>query len=178
MGLLATGSVLTGVTKRLTIIEGEEERRRLLKDYHVRKTNHRGVRETVSLLRRRYYWPKMTKMVGEGLAHCEVCARAKYFRTPQETPQMVTPTPEKPLDVVETDLVFLDGAIRQKLIDRLTRFTYNYPLQAKTGKRDPFGEKRGVYDYKSLLVRLRKIYSRIKATDPPSDTSSSPDTMD
>ncbi|KAL1123024.1 hypothetical protein AAG570_002112, partial [Ranatra chinensis] len=43
--------------------------------------------------------------------------------------------PEKPLDVVEADLVFLDGAIRLTLIDRLTRFAYNYPLQAKTGKR-------------------------------------------
>ncbi|KAL1139553.1 hypothetical protein AAG570_006536 [Ranatra chinensis] len=134
-GLLAKGSVLTGVTKRLTIIEGEEEQRRLLRDYHVGKTNHRGVRETVSHLRRRYYWPKMTKMVAEELARCEVCARAKYVRTPQETPQMVTPTPEKPLDVVEADLVFLDGAIRLTLIDRLTRFAYNYPLQAKTGKR-------------------------------------------
>ncbi|KAL1117411.1 hypothetical protein AAG570_004737 [Ranatra chinensis] len=68
------------------------------------KGNHRGVRETVSHLRRRYYWPKMTKMVAEELARCEVCARAKYVRTPHETPQMVTPTPEKPLDVVEADL--------------------------------------------------------------------------
>ncbi|KAL1130284.1 hypothetical protein AAG570_013222 [Ranatra chinensis] len=48
---------------------------------------------------------------------------------------MVTPTPEKPLDVMEADLVFLDGAVRLTLIDRLTRFAYNYPLQAKTGKR-------------------------------------------
>ncbi|KAL1137885.1 hypothetical protein AAG570_009581 [Ranatra chinensis] len=77
----------------------------------------------------------MTKMVAEELARCEVCARAKYVRIPQETPQMVTPTPEKSLDVVEADLVFLGGAIRLTLIDRLTRFAYNYPLQAKTGKR-------------------------------------------
>ncbi|KAL1130022.1 hypothetical protein AAG570_012965 [Ranatra chinensis] len=81
----------------------------------------------------------MTKMVVEELARCEVCARAKYVRTPQETHQMVTPTPEKPLEVVEADLVFLDGAIRLTLIDRLTRFAYNYPLQAKTGKREREG---------------------------------------
>ncbi|KAL1138480.1 hypothetical protein AAG570_008543 [Ranatra chinensis] len=76
-----------------------------VRDYHVGKTNHRGVREMVSRLRRRYYWPKMTIMVAEELAWCEVCARAKYVRTPQETPQMVTPTPEKPLEVVEGDLM-------------------------------------------------------------------------
>ncbi|KAL1132827.1 hypothetical protein AAG570_010779 [Ranatra chinensis] len=48
---------------------------------------------------------------------------------------MVTLTSEKPLEVVEADLVFLGWAIRLTLIDRLTRFAYNYPLQAKTGKR-------------------------------------------
>ncbi|KAL1130734.1 hypothetical protein AAG570_011975 [Ranatra chinensis] len=73
-------------------------------------------------------------MLAEKLARCEMCARAKFVRTPQETPQMVTPTPEKPLEVVEADL-FLDRAIRLTVIDRLTRFAYNYPLQAKTGKR-------------------------------------------
>ncbi|KAL1140014.1 hypothetical protein AAG570_006991 [Ranatra chinensis] len=80
-------------------------------------------------LRRRYYWPKTTKMMVEELAPCEVCAR------PKGDSQMVTPTSEKPLEVIEADLVFLDGAIRLTLIDRLTRFAYNYPLQAKTGKR-------------------------------------------
>ncbi|KAL1124342.1 hypothetical protein AAG570_000971 [Ranatra chinensis] len=80
----------------------------------------------------------MAKMVAEELARREVCARAKCVRTPQETPQMVTPTPEKPLAVVEADcavVVFLEGAIRLTLIYQLTRFAYNYPLQAKTGKR-------------------------------------------
>ncbi|KAL1140037.1 hypothetical protein AAG570_007014 [Ranatra chinensis] len=52
-----------------------------------------------------------------------------------ETPQMVIPTLKKPLEVIVADLVFLDGAIRLTLIDRLTRFAYDYPLQAKTGKR-------------------------------------------
>ncbi|KAL1129591.1 hypothetical protein AAG570_012536, partial [Ranatra chinensis] len=123
------------VTKTLPITDGKEEQHQLLRDYHVGKTSHRGVRETVSHLRRRYYWPKMTKMVAKELARFEVCARAKYVRTPQENPQMVTLTPEKPLELVEADLVSLDGAIRLTLIDRLSRFADNYPLQANTGKR-------------------------------------------
>ncbi|KAL1138568.1 hypothetical protein AAG570_008631 [Ranatra chinensis] len=47
---------------------------------------------------------------------------------------MVTPTPEKPLEVVEVDVVFLDGTIRLTVIDRLTRFAVSYPLAAKTGE--------------------------------------------
>ncbi|KAL1129695.1 hypothetical protein AAG570_012639 [Ranatra chinensis] len=53
--------------------------------------------------------------------------------TPHENSQIVMPTPEKSLEMMEADLVFLDGAIRLTLIDRLMRFAY--PLQAKTGKR-------------------------------------------
>ncbi|KAL1109954.1 hypothetical protein AAG570_014111 [Ranatra chinensis] len=49
----------------------------------------------------------LTKMVAEELARCEVCARAEYVRTPQETPQMVTPTPEKPLEVVEAEMALM-----------------------------------------------------------------------
>ncbi|KAL1139230.1 hypothetical protein AAG570_006216 [Ranatra chinensis] len=76
----------------------------------------------------------MERTVTAQLALCVVCARAKYVRLPEEPPQMVTPTPKKPLEVVEADVVFLDGTIRLTMIDRLTRFAACYPLAAKTGE--------------------------------------------
>ncbi|KAL1130328.1 hypothetical protein AAG570_013266 [Ranatra chinensis] len=98
------------------------------------ETNHREIRETVALLRRRYYWMGMERTVTAQLALCVVCAGVKYVRTPEEPPQMVTPTPKKPMEVVEADVVFLDGTIRLTMIDRLTRFSACYPLAAKTGE--------------------------------------------
>ncbi|KAL1130397.1 hypothetical protein AAG570_013335 [Ranatra chinensis] len=133
-GIIARGSTLRGVTHRLTTVEDPTEQDQLIKDYHVGKTNHRGIRETVAHLRRRYYWMGMERTVAAQLALCVVCARARYVRLPEEPPQMVTPTPKKPLEVVEADVVFLDGTIRLTMIDRLTRFAACYPLAAKTGE--------------------------------------------
>ncbi|KAL1130401.1 hypothetical protein AAG570_013339 [Ranatra chinensis] len=133
-GIIARGSTLRGVTHRLTTVEDPTEQDQLIKDYHVGKTNHRGIRETVAHLRRRYYWMGMERTVAAQLALCVVCARAKYVRLPEEPPQMVTPTPKKPLEVVEADVVFLDGTIRLTMIDRLTRFAACYPLAAETGE--------------------------------------------
>ncbi|KAL1129490.1 hypothetical protein AAG570_012435 [Ranatra chinensis] len=76
----------------------------------------------------------MERTVAEQLALCGVCARAKYVRGLEEQPQMVTPTPKKPLEVMEADVVFLDGTIRLTMIDRLTRFAASYPLATKTGE--------------------------------------------
>ncbi|KAL1140920.1 hypothetical protein AAG570_000848 [Ranatra chinensis] len=91
-GIIARDSILRGVTYRLTTVEDVTEQDQLIKDYHVGKTNHRGIRETVVHLRRRYYWLGMERIVTEQLALCAVCARAKYVRIPEEPPQMVSPT--------------------------------------------------------------------------------------
>ncbi|KAL1122718.1 hypothetical protein AAG570_003045 [Ranatra chinensis] len=131
-GIIARGSTLRGVTYRLATVENPTEQDQLIKDYHVGKTNHRGIMETVAHLRRRYYWMGMERTVTAQLALCVVCARAKYVRIPEEPPQMVTPAPKKPLEVVEADVVFLDGIIILTMIDLLTRFAACYPLEAKT----------------------------------------------
>ncbi|KAL1138334.1 hypothetical protein AAG570_008398 [Ranatra chinensis] len=81
-----------------------------------------------------FYWLGMERTVAEQLALCEACARAKYVRIPEEPPQMVTPTPKKPLEVVVADVVFLDGTIRLTMIDRLTRFAASCPPATKTGE--------------------------------------------
>ncbi|KAL1130340.1 hypothetical protein AAG570_013278 [Ranatra chinensis] len=73
------------------------------------QTDHGGIRETVAHLRRKYYWSGMERTVAAQLALCVVGARAKHVRIPKEPPQMVTPTPKKPL---EADVIFLDGTIR------------------------------------------------------------------
>ncbi|KAL1141027.1 hypothetical protein AAG570_000953 [Ranatra chinensis] len=53
LGIIARGSTLRGVTYRLTTLENPPEQDQLIKDYHVGRTNHRGIRETVAHLRRR-----------------------------------------------------------------------------------------------------------------------------
>ncbi|KAL1130339.1 hypothetical protein AAG570_013277 [Ranatra chinensis] len=47
-GIIARDSILRGVTYRLTTVEDVTEQDQLIRDYHVGKTNHRGIRETVA----------------------------------------------------------------------------------------------------------------------------------
>ncbi|KAL1138358.1 hypothetical protein AAG570_008422 [Ranatra chinensis] len=60
-----------------------------------------------------YYWLAMARMVAEELARCRVFARAKYVRNPEETPQMLTPTPNnlygysKPIDGLPDSPVYV-----------------------------------------------------------------------
>ncbi|KAL1130452.1 hypothetical protein AAG570_011700 [Ranatra chinensis] len=75
-GLIAQGNSLIGVNNRLTVIQNGNEQRQTVRDYHVGKTNHRGIRETVAHLRRKYYCPAMARMVAEELAKCKVCSQA------------------------------------------------------------------------------------------------------
>ncbi|KAL1122643.1 hypothetical protein AAG570_002970 [Ranatra chinensis] len=95
-GLIAKDSILKEVTYKLTAVEDPMEQDQLIRDCHVGKTNHRGIRETVEHLRRRYYWVGMGRTVTAQLALCEVCARAKYVHVPEGPPQVVTPTPKTP----------------------------------------------------------------------------------
>ncbi|KAL1115022.1 hypothetical protein AAG570_007053 [Ranatra chinensis] len=87
----------------------------------------------------RYGQTRMESTVAAQFVLCVVCARAKYVRISEEPPQMVTPTPKKPLEVVEADVVFLDGTIRLTIVDRPTRFAASYPLARSIKQEDMRG---------------------------------------
>ncbi|KAL1140034.1 hypothetical protein AAG570_007011 [Ranatra chinensis] len=113
-----------GTLNRVRTVTDATEQVDIVKTYHVGKTNHRGVTETVKHLRRRYYWSAMPKVVAKIIAGCGICAAAMYERNPEQTPQMLTPTPERPLDVVEADVMFWAGLRVLTMMDRLTRFAF------------------------------------------------------
>ncbi|KAL1132060.1 hypothetical protein AAG570_010018 [Ranatra chinensis] len=77
----------------------------------------------------------MPRTVAKVIAQCKACAVAKYERRPEQAPQMLTPTPEKPLDVVEVDVMFWAGQKVLTVIDRLTQFAFGHILTDKTAGR-------------------------------------------
>ncbi|KAL1109928.1 hypothetical protein AAG570_014131 [Ranatra chinensis] len=121
-----------GTLNRVRTVTDATEQEDIVKTYHVGKTNHRGVTETVKHLRRRYYWSAMPKVAARIIAGCKICAAAKYERNPEQTPQMLTPTPARPLDVVEADVMFWAGLRVLTMMDRLTRFAFAHQLTNKT----------------------------------------------
>ncbi|KAL1141023.1 hypothetical protein AAG570_000949 [Ranatra chinensis] len=111
-----------GALLRVRTVTDTDEQRRIVEEYHVGKTNHRGLTETVKNLRRRHYWAAMPKTVARVIALCKPCAEAKYERSPEQTPQMLTPTPTKPLAVVEADVMFWTDRTADRVCEGLLEF--------------------------------------------------------
>lgn len=77
------------------------ERQRLLKTYHDDKIlgGHTGAGKLFAKLASRFYWRTMKKDVFSYVKQCEICALSKARQKTKE-PMTITPTPQKPFDVV------------------------------------------------------------------------------
>ncbi|KAL1140947.1 hypothetical protein AAG570_000875 [Ranatra chinensis] len=129
------GTRWKGVLLRVRTVTDVMEQEQIVCEYHVGKTNHRGVTEAVKHLTRRHYWSATPRTVARVISQCEACAEAKYERSPEQAPQMLTPTLETPLDVVEVNVMFWAGQKVLTVIDRLTRFVLGPILTDKTAAR-------------------------------------------
>ena len=133
-GRIGRESTLVGCEKRVDTVENEEEQNRIVLSYHIGKTNHRGVQETVDHLRRSYYWIDMPRTVKQIISSCTVCNLSKYDRTPHETPQMITPTPTEPMKIIQMDTFHYQGEKYITTIDTFTRLAYAHQLQDKSAR--------------------------------------------
>ncbi|KAL1140054.1 hypothetical protein AAG570_007031 [Ranatra chinensis] len=107
-----------------------EEQRQIFNEYYVGKTKGSDgggkTSEEAALL------VCYAKTVARVIAQCKPCAESKYERSPEQTPQMLTPTPAKLLEDVEADVMFWTGMKILTTIDRLTRFPNAYVLTERT----------------------------------------------
>ncbi|KAF2895820.1 hypothetical protein ILUMI_10353 [Ignelater luminosus] len=110
-------------------IVGEEERFEIMKGYHLGKTNHRGITETVEAISKRYYFPKIYEQVNRYINQCNVCQQAKYERNPLKIVPNVTEISSRPFVIINIDLFFMDNQIFLTIIDQFSRFLQMYPIQ-------------------------------------------------
>ena len=129
---VAIGATLIVCTKKLETVWNEQRQSEIVKDYHIGKTNHRGIGETLAHLGRSYYWVDMPGTVKEVVAACVTCSKAKYERLPAEAPMLVTETPKKPLETVQADILFWSGLRVLTILDVTTKFLFAKCLARKT----------------------------------------------
>ncbi|KAL1132795.1 hypothetical protein AAG570_010747 [Ranatra chinensis] len=103
-GEIAQGAKLICCTKRVETIEETERQKDIVRTYHNGVTNHRGIRETLAQLQRKYYWTDMRTTVQDIIGQCSPCNICKYERHPAIAPQEITETPTKPLEIVQADI--------------------------------------------------------------------------
>lgn len=104
----------------------------IIKNYHIGKTNHRGINESYLALSRRYYWPKMKEQIAKYINECNVCGRAKYDRNPVKPRFQVVPPPTKPFEIVHLDLFSIETYKYLTIIDAFSKYAQAYFLRDAT----------------------------------------------
>ena len=130
--------VADGVLYRKQLREGQEVYQLILpKEY--RKTaleglhdnaGHLGVEKTLSLVRDRFFWPKMARDVETHVKSCERCIKRK---TPAQVAPMTPIQATHPLQFVTMDYLTIEKAMGYEnilvIIDHFTKFAQAYPAK-------------------------------------------------
>jgi transposase InsO family protein len=123
---------LVGCKQRVETVMDEDRQQELVKNYHVGKTNHRGVTETVARMKRHYFWIGMARTVEKIIQECEACNMVKYIRNPHQAPQLVTTTPDMPFEEIHGDVFKFEKESYVTLIDAFSKFAVVKHIENKS----------------------------------------------
>lgn len=106
----------------------EDDRIETIDNYHIGKTNHRGIQETYDKIRRKYYWPNMKNYIQNFINKCEICLKTKYERNPLNLEMNLTPTATRPLQIIHMDSITFEKKKFLTIIDSFSRYAQCYPI--------------------------------------------------
>lgn len=88
------------------IITHEEDKLKLMTDYHNNYLfgGHSGQKRLYAKLRNKFYWKNMTRDIAKFVRNCDKCQFSKV-KIKNKEGLMLTPTPQKPFDVVIIDTI-------------------------------------------------------------------------
>lgn len=118
--------------KIVTDIINEEERKEKILFYHETKTNHRGINENITALKKHFYWPEMDKDVMNYVNTCEVCQKSKYERHPYSLVLKPTPIGQSPLEHLYIDTFIYTHQKFLTIIDSFSKFGQAYPINSSS----------------------------------------------
>lgn len=108
-------------TERIINVTDEKEQEEIVKRYHSGKTCHRGINETVSHIKRTYFWNNMEQTVAAIINSCETCKRMKYDRRPFKPKLQFTQTQNRPFQELFIDLYSIEGKYYLTIIDAFSK---------------------------------------------------------
>jgi len=123
---------MTKYTKFAQDITDIDQINDIISNYHLGKTNHRGINETYEKLKRTYFWPNQKKSIQEYINRCEVCMTTKYDRFPIKPKFNSTPTANKPFEIIHIDKLTLDGNKFLTLVDAFSKYAQAYYLTSNS----------------------------------------------
>nr|CAH7733080.1 unnamed protein product [Callosobruchus chinensis] len=121
---------LTKCTKKLIDVTDQDEIINIIKNYHLGKTNHRGLDETEKRIKPIYYWPNLRRSIQTYINNCEICLISKYDRNPLKPQFNITPTATKPFQILYIDSISLEGSKILTIVDSFSKYAQAYKLNS------------------------------------------------
>lgn len=108
-------------TERVVFVEDEKEQKDIIIQHHEGKTCHRGIKETMSRIRRNYFWNNMQETISAVINNCEACQKTKYDRKPIKPFLQLTQTQNAPFQEIFIDLFAIESVYYLTLVDAFSK---------------------------------------------------------
>ena len=137
-GLLYLRENPAGGTEQVLLFVVPACKRQAAIDLCHRDAGHQGHDRTLSLLKERFWWPKMRTQM---MTTIKNCAKCKKFEGKDPKPPMCSITASEPMDLIHTDLVGLETTVDTRktpivekvlvVVDHFSRYVQAYKVANK-----------------------------------------------
>lgn len=135
--LSCSSSLRLCIVKGTQRVDDNETKKVILNDYHLLPSSgHAGINRMLQNIKKRYFWPGMSKDVSNFVTKCDSCQRYKHSKHVKE-PMVITSTATTSFQKIYLDIV---GPLQKDALDNkyiltlqceLTKFIEAYPLKSK-----------------------------------------------
>ena len=113
---------------------------------------HQGVVKCRELAKTSFWWPGLSREVHDMVKSCKVCAE---YRQQRAEPLMPTPFPERPRQMIGTDLFVLDSLNYLIVVDYFSRCIEEAAMQKTTKSHDVIRVLKAIFARHGIPEELR-----------------------